>query len=551
MSQLPPTILPSMAPYRPESAPSEWGSIRSSFPKALYGSVKINPFWALFAVVVLLGIIARLWEFGSLPPGLNQDEATNGVDAYSLYRFGVDRNGVPFPVEFIAWGSGVSALYGYVLIPFIAVLGLSPVVVRVPMLLSGILSLPLMFHVGSRMAGRQFGLLTMFFLAISPWHILASRWGLEANLLPFVFLIAFACLLESTRENDWFIAASVFLALCLYAYGPAYALIPVFLGFAVPILLVSRRVRVPTMLAGLAVFALMAVPIGLFVYINTVKLNSISYGPVTVPRLPGQPRFEGQAAFFGGEILHSLKTNARRLASLLWIQNDGQPWNTVEPYGYFYRYTLPLAFLGSLMLVPLRRFAQSPEKLLVLSWLVASSILGLLQPANINRINLIFMPLLISSAMCLDWLRRHINGGFIIAVLAFLAGFMLFTREYHGAPYRQQLDGPFFTGLLEALDYARGVSDNPICVTDEVRMPYIFVLFTEKMDPASYLSTIEYDDPNGPFRQPRRLGRYRFGQRNCTNHSDGTVYVLDQTETLPHAELYAVKSYGNFRVYVP
>jgi len=161
------------------------------------------------------------------------------------------------------------------------------------------------------------------------------------------------------------------------------------------------------------------------------------------------------------------------------------------------------------------------------------------------------MPLLIASAMCLDWLRRHIKGGFIIAVLAILAGFLLFTREYHGAPYRQQLDGPFFTGLLEALDYARAVSDNPICVTDEVRMPYIFVLFTEKMDPASYLSTIEYDDPNGPFRQPRQLGRYRFGQRNCTNHSDGTVYVLDQTETLPHAELYAVKSYGNYRVYVP
>ena len=520
-------------------------------PRWLLGPMRITHLHVLFVLVFVLGAFARVWEFGSLPPGLNQDEATNGVDAYSLFAYGVDRNGISWPVEFIGWGSGVSALYGYVLVPFIAMGGLSPLVVRIPMLLSGILSLPLMFHVGRRLGGRELGLLTMFLLSISPWHIVASRWGLEANFLPFLFLVAFACLLESTRENDWFIAACVFLALCLYAYGPAYAAVPVFLGCAVSILLVCRRIRVPTMLAGLAVFALMAVPIGLFVYINTVKLNSISYGPVTVPRLPGQPRFEGQAVMFSGEILRSLKMNARQLASLLWIQNDGRPWNTVEPYGYFYRYTFPLAFLGSLILVPLRRFAQSPEKLLVLSWLAAASILGLLQPANINRLNLIFMPLLVASAVCLDWLRRHFGGGFALAVLALLIGFILFTRDYHGARYRQQVDGPFFTGLLEALDFARGVSDNPICVTDEVRMPYIFVLFTEKMDPASYLSTIEYDDPNGAFRQPRRLGRYRFGQPNCTNHSDGTIYVLDQTESLPHADAYTVTSFGNFRVYVP
>jgi 4-amino-4-deoxy-L-arabinose transferase-like glycosyltransferase len=512
---------------------------------------KVTRFQVLFFLVLFLGVFARVWQFGSLPPGLNQDEATNAVDAYSLLHYGVDRNGVSWPVEFIAWGSGVSALYGYILVPFIAIGGLSPVTVRIPMLISGILALPLMFLVGKRISGGRFGLLAVFLLSISPWHILASRWGLEANLLPFIFLAAFACLLESTRENSWFVAGCVLLAVCLYAYGPAYAAVPIFLGVAAPILLLTRRAGLQTLLIGLATFIVLAVPIGLFLYINTFKLDSISVGPLTIPRLPGQPRFEGQAAFFSDEILLTVKINAKRLLSLLWTQSDGQPWNTVDPYGYFYRYSFPVAFVGSLLLIPLRRIRQSPEKLLVIAWLGSTIALGLLQPANINRLNLIFIPLLIASAVCLDVFRRHLKAGYVLAIIGLLVGFVLFTREYHGARYRERMEGPFSAGFLDALDYAREITSNPICVTDEVRMPYIFVLFTEKMDPASYLPTIEYDDPNGSFRQPRRLGRYRFGQRNCTNHSDGTVYVLDQTESIPSSELYQTKRFGNFEVFVP
>jgi 4-amino-4-deoxy-L-arabinose transferase-like glycosyltransferase len=513
--------------------------------------IRTNMKWTLFAMILLTGVFARTWEFGSLPPGLSQDEATNGVDAYSILRFGVDRNGVSFPVEFIAWGSGVSALYGYILVPFIALGGLSPLTVRTPLLVSGILSLPLMFWVGTRLAGREFGLLAMFLLAISPWHILASRWGLEANLLPFLFLAAFACLLKSTRTNNWFVVGCILLAACLYSYGPAYAAVPVFLSVAVPIMLITRRVGLQSLLIGLAAFTLIAIPIGIFLYINTFKMDAISFGPLTVPRLPGEPRFEGQAALFGDEVVLSLKLNARRLLLLLWNQTDGQPWNTVDPYGYFYRYSFPLAVAGTVLLIPLRRIRESPERLLVLGWMGAGLVLGLLQPASINRTNLVFFPLLIATGFFLEWLRRHSRPAFVLAIIALLAGFVLFTRDYHSAQERERLGGPYFAGLLEALDYARNVTDNPICVTDEVRMPYIFVLFVEKMNPADYLSTIEYDDPNGAFRKPRHLGRYSLGQRNCTNHSDGTVYVLDQTESIPFAELYRTEKFGNFVVYVP
>ena len=96
----------------------------------------------LFAVILLLGIFARTWEFRSLPPGLHHDEASSGVDAYYLYHYGVDRQNVSYPIHFIAWGSGQNAPYAYLLIPFIALFGLSPTVIRLPILLSGIATLP-------------------------------------------------------------------------------------------------------------------------------------------------------------------------------------------------------------------------------------------------------------------------------------------------------------------------------------------------------------------------------------------------------------------------
>jgi hypothetical protein len=195
----------------------------------------------LFGAVMVLGIFARTWDYRRLPPGLNADEASIGVEAYNLAHFGVDRNGVSYPVHFIAWGSGQNALYGYVLVPFVAALGLSPLAVRLPMLLTGIASLPIMYFVATRTFKRGIGLLAMLFLAISPWHILLSRWALESNLLPFVFLSAYGCLLLGVTRRLWFLAACILFGLALYAYGTAYAIVPIFMVCVVVIM--ARRGR--------------------------------------------------------------------------------------------------------------------------------------------------------------------------------------------------------------------------------------------------------------------------------------------------------------------
>ena len=77
----------------------------------------------VFALSLLfLGAALRLLGLGFFPPGLNQDEASTGCDAWGLLVSGMDRNGDGWPVLFTSWGSGQNALYAYVLLPLMALL---------------------------------------------------------------------------------------------------------------------------------------------------------------------------------------------------------------------------------------------------------------------------------------------------------------------------------------------------------------------------------------------------------------------------------------------
>lgn len=505
--------------------------------------------WLLFISVLALGIFARTWEFGRLPPGLNQDEASNGVDARSLLLYGTDRSGVSFPVKFVSWGGGQDALYGYLLVPLVAVLGLSPTVIRLPMLVCGILSVPLVYIAAKETFDRRLGLLSMFFLAISPWHILLSRWALEANLLPFVFLLAYTCLLRAARHPHWFVPACMFLGISLYAYGTAYAAVPVFMALAVLLLHRKRLLPPRDMGIGLITFLILAAPIGLLLLVNTLRLDSMMLGPITIPRFPVQARYEAATVIGTGEVLRAAAANLGSGIRLLATESDGILYNGVDPFGYFYRVSLILALLG--IFVSIRGMATEArvQELLLLAWLGAACVIPIFQDVNINRFNLILIPLLLCAARAVDWLGTHSRIVVPAAVLILLGAFAAFTVAYHGTFYRKEAQWKFHDGLLGALQFAAGQNTGPICVTDTITMPYIFALFADAPSSADFISTVEYVDPQAPLRQVSSYGRYTFGSRDCTPAPQYT-YVLAADEIPPRlGNRYKYQFFDNFVVF--
>jgi hypothetical protein len=504
---------------------------------------------ALLAMVILLGIFARTWEYGRLPPSLNPDEASAGVEAINLLRFGQDRNGVTLPVKFISWGSGQDVLYAYLLMPVVGVLGLSPVVVRLPMLVLALATLPLAYLATRRVFDNGVALMAAFMLAISPWHILLSRWALDSNLFPFVFLAGFTCLLMVRRSGWWFVPACLLLALCLYAYGTAYVVIPVFMVGAVLLLARERGLRTAQLWTGLAGFAVLAMPIALLLAVNRLGFSSIHVGPFTAPRFPVEVRWESTTLLGASNMVDALATNITTAFRLLLAESDGISYNVVEPFGIFYRCGFLLALAGLALIVAKRE--RHLEVSLLLLWLAAAACVALLSAVNINRFNIIFIPLVMLGARALGHLQsmsRLIAYGIVFVLLA---AFGAFTIAYHGEEYRGVANFKFQNGLIPALISAQSGSTGTICVTDKINMPYIYALFAEQTNPSDFLASVKYVDPAEPLRRVASFGRYVFGVAQCSGGAD-TTYVLAAAETPPRlGNRYAYEFFDNFIVYTP
>ncbi len=511
----------------------------------------------LALVASVVGILARVIGFDVAPPGLNQDEASIGYEAWSLLHYGIDRNGVSWPVHLISWGSGQNALYAWLAMPFIGAFGLSPVTTRLPMLISGLLSLPLVWWIGRKLFGEMAGLGAVVLVALNPWHIMLSRWGLESNVLPFMFLcglflISFPLRGEvesggsSLKSWRWLAACALF-ALCLYAYGPAYLAIPLFVLGAVAIGWVSRAMSWKAATVGLVVFTLVALPIGLFIAVNTFKWDTLVIAGISMPRMPATPRFASQLAEGGGPFAH-----AGALWQLLVTQRDGTLYNITDPYGVMY--SVAFFALGLALAVATIVFAFAkrwpPQRALIALWIVACLPTGIVQEPNINRINLLLMGLVVAAGIGLGMLDAKVKGAFIAGTVALLAMFGFFTRDYF-TTQRDKLAPEFLDGLLPALQHAQSASatDGLICVSGKVNMPYIYALFTEETDPREFNRTVKYVDATAPFREVTSFGQYTFGLERCNFASAQTV-VARNDEGLPEGIRAEKTSFSGFDVYI-
>lgn len=134
----------------------------------------------LYIVILLVGVFARIYRFGSAPGGINQDEAFAAREAWSLLHYGTDSFGYPWPMYLTAWGSGMNVWNTILMIPFIAILGQHTWVFRLPQVIIAIATIIAVEKIVRETMDGETALWAMFLLAINPWHIMMSRWDWRA-----------------------------------------------------------------------------------------------------------------------------------------------------------------------------------------------------------------------------------------------------------------------------------------------------------------------------------------------------------------------------------
>ncbi|SEU28919.1 glycosyltransferase family 39 protein [Paenibacillus sp. NFR01] len=502
--------------------------------------------WQL--LLFMVGALVRVWYIHSLPPGLNQDEASVGYDAYAILHYGIDRNGVHLPVHLIAWGSGQNALYAYLAMPFLLLFGLTPLSVRALSVVMGLIGMLFFYLIMKRLySDKTAGVAAMFFIAINPWHIMMSRWALESNLYPTIILIAVYFLIRAFDSPGWLYGFTALLALSLYAYGTSYFFVPLFAVGALALLYYGKAPRVRSSLWNAGLFVLLALPILLFIVINHYGWKTLATPLFSIPRLT-MPRVEAVSSIFSGNLLGTAWDKFHVFIQLMISGSDGLPWNSISPYGFAYPLALPLAVLGLIVMLQdcWSRRHEGARYAVIPLWLLIAVLMAFITDVNINRINILFYPLIALVAVGFFWIYRQLKPAGIAFAVLFGLMFLLFTNAY----FRQtpQVLGPaFYESFGDAIRYASEASSGSIYVTDSVNMPYIYVLFYEKINPHDFLETVNYRNPGDAFQQVSSFGRYVFGK---ADYLPGNTYVIANSDPLPQNGNYTIKQFTNYTVVI-
>lgn len=492
--------------------------------------------------IILAGAAVRLLFAGSFPPGLNQDEASAGYEAWALMYHGIDRCGAVRPVLFTSWGSGQNVLYSYLSMPFIRLMGLNTASLRLLAGTLGSASLILFYLLGRRLGDRRSALWALAALSINPWHISVSRWALESNILPFFLLAGIFFLVVGEERRYAPVLAALSLALGLYAYGTGFVVLPFFLAGMCVLLLCRRRRGRRVMGAGVffaaaAVFALVSLPIVLCNAVNVLGLEETRLLGLTLPRLTQTRQSATMWASAG---------NFAKLMKLLWTQSDGLPWNSVGRFGLLYgKAGLALCAVG--LAAHIRELVRARAKAgesYILLMLISCAAASFFIDVNVNRMNMIFLPLIWYQGRGICALCRLFGRGRRLAETAAAAlvtlSAVLMTCFYFTS-YSRTLAPLFFDGLGGAISCAASFGED-VWVTQRVNMPYIYVLFYRQIPPEQFIDEVDYVNPQGAFRQVQSMGRWHFS----SSPPPGAVYVGVANDPVPGELLarsggYAVK----------
>ncbi|EKD53323.1 MAG: Glycosyl transferase family 39 [uncultured bacterium] len=185
----------------------------------------------LLILIILIAGFFRLYRIGETPKGFYVDEAALGYNAYSILQTGKDEFGKSFPAMFRSFATFQSPVYTYITVPVIAVFGLNPLSVRLPSVILGILTIPLLYFLVKKISTEKYGsilaLISTFFLAVSPWHIAYSRTAYETNVALFLLILGSLMFFYALKRPWLFVASAIFYALSFSAYRAETLIVPV------------------------------------------------------------------------------------------------------------------------------------------------------------------------------------------------------------------------------------------------------------------------------------------------------------------------------------
>lgn len=511
-------------------------------------------FTVLLICIGVGALLLRTHGITRIPPSLSWDEVSIGYNAYSILKTGRDEHGRFLPIDtFIAYGDYKPPLSIYATVPFVALLGLTDLAVRLPSALLGTLTVILTYFLvlelfRSHKSVRVYALAAMGLLAISPWHINLSRVGFEANIALFFEVLGIWLVLRTrTRPNTWYIAWLPFVA-AFYTFNSSR----VFSVLFAPALIlftyrdIRKHIRKFAIGAVIAICCLLPILPHIlspqarlrFTEVNIfTDLSVVEKSNARIAREPGSivgkivnNRRVGYARSF---ILHFLDNMEPQF---LFGTGDGNPKFSIQDVGQLYMVEAPFLVIGIYSL-----FREYPTTAwLLLWWLIAAIIPAATAretPHALRTLNSLptwqlFVAFgILASYRFIRW--RRLFAVILVCIYGLSLIYYLHTYYRH---YPVDYSGEWQFGYREAIRAIEQISSkySYIQITDSIGRPYMYTLFYTRTDPKVLATTKKsYFDAAG-FYHVDGFGKYRFGGKLPDLLDPRTLYIWESIPSGAH-----------------
>lgn len=333
-----------------------------------FASLSLSKAPALLVGIVILAALTRFLFINSVPVSLYWDEVSEGYNSYSILHTGKDEWGREFPLLFRAFDDDKMPANIYLSTVPIALFGLNEFSVRFTSGLSGVLSVVFTYLVIRELfsyfkkpkEGRLIGLISAFLLAITPWHIIFSRTGFEANVAFCFSIVGTYLLIRGLVSSKYFYFAFLVFAINFYLYRSSVVFVPAFLLSFIGIF--SNELKTQTLRKPFVISFVLAI-----VLISPLLINWAQHGDVrtqqvdvfdntteTVSKAADARIKAGDSAvakiIYNRRIIYVENIVGNYVSHFspryLFFAGDGNPRHSVKDRGLLYAWELPFIVIG-------------------------------------------------------------------------------------------------------------------------------------------------------------------------------------------------------------
>jgi 4-amino-4-deoxy-L-arabinose transferase-like glycosyltransferase len=516
----------------------------------------------ILIAILLLAAMVRLPSLDQFPAGLNADEAAIGYNAYSLIQTGKDEHGASWPLVFRSFDDYKPPLYFYMVLPFVAAMGLNVWAVRLPSALLGIAAVYLIYLLSNRLfpdklkLGRSsfgVGLVSALILALNPWHIHFSRGGWEVNAATTLVLAGFVWAYSKPRRY-WL--AGLAIVASLYTYHALRLILPfLLLGyFWLDRERLLAKNQIKAWLPAVIVAAVLLIPLAgqFFSAEGSARFTGVSVfadeGPLW-EALALRDEHELAATSPQMRLLHNkyisytLRIGQNYLSHFsprfLYIQGDEIERSRIPGVGLALLIGLPFFALGTIASVS--KFKKNHR--FVLLWLLLAPLAAAItfqSPHALRAQNMVIpLTILTATGFAVAWQAirsdkvKVLFASGLLLLLAYESGRFL---HYYFLHYPQEHPVAWEYGFQQLAEYIKDNEANyeRIIISDRYDQPYIIMAFFLEYPPEKFQNEIvlEPRDRFG-FSTVRKFGKFEFRPVDYFDDTAQSTLVVAINEGAP------------------